>query len=81
MDQNAALEAVGETGRGALWRMGEDVAPRPAMASTDVALATVVITAQIVIVLVGLLMAIPTTVSVRAARAKARLVGDRKADA
>jgi GT2 family glycosyltransferase len=75
LDQRDGLDAVGETDRGALWRVVGDVERRahdtPAVQDTARLLAL----AQLAVVAICLLLAVPTAASRRLARRTPRIVG------
>jgi hypothetical protein len=77
LDARAGLESVGDTGRGKLWRLADDieVAPRAPLDRADIAIQRLVALGQAAIILVALLLAFPTGASRRAARSRSRLVG------
>ena len=77
LDQRAGLAAVGETGRGALWQVEEAPAARAALSDSAVAISRAIGLAWAVIALIAVLLAIPTRQSMRNARAKSRVVGER----
>ncbi len=75
LDQRDELDAVGETAKGSLWRVTQPVDPRaPASASVH-DLARLIAFAQLAVVAVALLLAIPTAASRREARRTPRVVG------
>jgi hypothetical protein len=77
LDQRDDLDRVGDTGRGELWRVTADVQPR-ADASRDVQdRARLIALAQLAVVAVCLLLAVPTAASRRLARRTPRVVGPR----
>lgn len=77
LDARAGLESVGDTVRGKLWRVADDieVTPRAPLDRADIAIQRLVTTVQAVVVLIALLLAFPTGASRRAARSRSRLVG------
>jgi hypothetical protein len=77
LDARAGLESVGDTGRGKLWRLADDieVAPRAPLDRADIAIQRLIALGQAAIILVALLLAFPTGASRRAARSRSRLVG------
>lgn len=77
LDARAGLDAVGDTARGKLWRVADDIelAPRAPLSRADVAIQRVIVAGQAGIVLIALLLAFPTAASRRAARSRSRLVG------
>lgn len=77
-DRNSAFTAVGETGKGALWGVTGEVAPRPALTSDDRSLSAIATIAALVSLVIAVLLAIPTRASVRAARVRPRMIGASK---
>jgi hypothetical protein len=77
LDARAGLESVGDTVRGKLWRVTDDIfiAPREPLSRTDAAIQRTIAGGQALIVLIALLLAFPTAASRRAARSRSRLVG------
>tara|TARA_R110002020_G_scaffold26653_1_gene86254 strand:- start:530 stop:2173 length:1644 start_codon:yes stop_codon:yes gene_type:complete len=77
LDARAGLEAVGDTVRGKLWRVTDDIdiAPRAPLSRADIAIQRTIAGGQAIIVLIALLLAFPTAASRRAARSRSRLVG------
>jgi GT2 family glycosyltransferase len=75
LDQREGLDAVGETAKGALWRVTQPVAPRDAVSASVHDVARIIALAQLVAVAVALLLAIPTAASRREARRSPRVVG------
>lgn len=75
LDQRAGLDAVGDTDKGALWRVTEDVASRPAVPPGTEELAELIAVIQLATVAIAVLLAIPTSASRRAARRSPRIVG------
>lgn len=77
LDSRAGLESVGDTVRGKLWRVTDDIdiAPRAPLSRADVAIQQTIAGGQAIIVLIALLLAFPTAASRRAARSRSRLVG------
>lgn len=78
LNQRAGLVGVGETGKGALWRVDQDVASRAPLGDGDATLARVIGIASLLAVAVAVMLAIPTRQSVRNARARLRVIGDRR---
>ncbi|KZE89020.1 glycosyltransferase [Microbacterium sp. TNHR37B] len=74
LDRRDGLEAVGETGKGQLWFVRDEVTPRAPSAS-ERATAWSVAAAQLGIVVVTLLLAVPTAASIRQSRRRPRVVG------
>jgi GT2 family glycosyltransferase len=75
LDQREGLDAVGETAKGVLWRVTQDVEPRPSAPASVIDVARAIAAAQLAAVAVALLLAIPTTASRREARRTPRVVG------
>jgi GT2 family glycosyltransferase len=75
---NPAVEYVGPTDAGELWRNVADV-DRPARAAVDPLWSTLVPVAWVVVFLISLLIALPTAASREAARRRPRTVGIRPA--
>lgn len=75
LDQRDGLDAVGDTAKGALWRVTQDVQPRQAATASVHDLARTIALVQLGAVLVALLLAIPTAASRREARRSPRVVG------
>jgi len=75
IDQRPGFVKAGETARGMLWSVRDDVDERPPLTDTQQAISRVTTTVQLVIVLAAVLLSIPTRASRRAARARSRIVG------
>ena len=75
LDQREGLDAVGETAKGALWRVTQPVAPRAAVPASVHDVARLIALAQLAAVGVALLLAVPTAASRREARRSPRVVG------
>ncbi len=75
LDQRDGLDAVGETDKGVLWRVTQDVEPRPDAPAAVTDLARGIALVQVAAVAVALLLAIPTAASRRQARRSPRVVG------
>ena len=75
LDQRDDLDAVGETAKGALWRVTQPVEPRPKAPASVHGVARGIAFAQLAAVAVALLLAIPTAASRREARRTPRVVG------
>ncbi|MGP3535435.1 glycosyltransferase [Microbacterium sp. RD1] len=75
LDQRDQLDAVGDTGRGTLWRVETDVTPRAEPSRSVMSIAQGVGWAQIAVVAICLLLAVPTASSRRSARRTPRVVG------
>lgn len=74
LDQRDGLDAVGETDKGTLWRVAQDVGVRTPN-SGESAGAMRIAVFQVGIVVISLLLALPTGATRRAARGKPRVVG------
>lgn len=70
----AGLTRVGETGKGALWRLDGEPAARAEPRPEDTPYLTTMTAAAAIVTLIALLLAIPTPTSVRASRRKPRVV-------
>ncbi|WP_460774839.1 glycosyltransferase [Microbacterium sp. GXF7504] len=77
LDSRDGLEGVGQTPKGALWRVATDVAARPAPGVAVEGVARLVVVGQLVVVAVALLLSVPTSASRRQARRTSRVVGPR----
>lgn len=75
LDQRDALDAVGETARGSLWRVVDGAQARPEADAETRRIAGLIAAAQIAVILVSLLLAVPTGASRRLARRSPRTVG------
>lgn len=75
LTQRDALDAVGDTAKGTLWRVTADVAPRPAADADVQTIARLIAVLQLVVVGIALLLALPTAASRRASRRTPRVVG------
>ncbi len=75
LDQRDGLDAVGETEKGVLWRVTQEVEPRAEAPAAASDLARAIAAAQLAAVAVALLLAIPTAASRRQARRTPRVVG------
>lgn len=75
LDQRDGLDAVGETDKGVLWRVTQEVEPRAAAPASARDLARTIALVQIIAIAVALLLAIPTAASRREARRSPRVVG------
>lgn len=75
LDQRDGLDAVGETAKGALWRMTQPVEPRAGVPASVRDTARAILLAQLIAVGVALLLAVPTAASRREARTSPRVVG------
>lgn len=79
LDQQDGLDAVGETAKGALWRVTAPVTPRAQESDAAIALGRTIAVVELAVIAVALLLAIPTGASRRAARRTPRVVGGRAA--
>jgi GT2 family glycosyltransferase len=77
LDERDSLEGVGETPKGALWRVAAEVGDREGVSAATQHLANIVILLQLVVVAVALLLSVPTAASRRQARRMSRIVGPR----
>jgi GT2 family glycosyltransferase len=75
LNQRDGLDAVGETTKGALWRVTQPVETRAAASASVHDIARAIALAQLIAVAVALLLAVPTAASRREARRTARVVG------
>jgi len=75
LDQRDALDAVGTTARGDLWRVTTDLQPRPSIDDHQARLQNLVTFGSLGVLVVALLLAVPTTASRRIARRTPRIVG------
>lgn len=75
LNQREALDAVGDTAKGELWRVIDEVSPRPAEPASAAVLGRLIAAGQLIIVAVALLLALPTRASRREARRTPRVVG------
>lgn len=75
LDQRNALAPVGETGRGALWRVTSTVEPRAEAPRMVQDASRIIAVSQLAVVLIALLLAVPTTASRGIARRSPRIVG------
>ena len=73
--QRNGLDPVGDTSKGVLWRVADEVAPRAAAPAWVAQIAVVVGAAQLLVVVIALLLALPTAASRRGARRTSRIVG------
>lgn len=78
LNQNEAFQTIGETGKGGLWRVTDDPAPRSELTAGTRSIAGLLALAGVLVLAIAVLLAIPTRTSVRAARAKARMIGARE---
>ena len=75
LDQRDELDAVGETAKGALWRVTQAVESRAGAPASVHDLARLIAFSQLAAVAVALLLAIPTAASRREARRTPRVIG------
>lgn len=75
LNQREALDAVGQTAKGELWRVIDAVAPRAGEPASAVALARGIAIGQLAILGIAMLLAVPTAASRREARRTPRVVG------
>ncbi|MFE5409099.1 glycosyltransferase [Microbacterium sp. NPDC056569] len=75
LGQRDTLVVVGDTAKGELWRVVDDIAPRPEEAASVSVLGRWVAFGQIAIFGIALLLAVPTATSIREARRTPRVVG------
>lgn len=75
IDQRDGLDAVGETAKGALWRVTVPLGPRAAPDAGEAAAARLIAGTQIAVAAIALLLAVPTAASRRQAQRTSRLVG------
>ncbi|WP_314506528.1 glycosyltransferase [uncultured Microbacterium sp.] len=75
LNQRDGLDAVGETEKGALWRVTQPVEARAAASASVHDLARAIALAELIAVAVAVLLAVPTAASRRQARRTPRVVG------
>ncbi|GAA2004115.1 glycosyltransferase [Microbacterium ulmi] len=75
LDQRDGLDSVGDTSKGALWRVEPDADPRPALSAADARRAGWIGGVQLAVAAIALLLAIPTAGTRSAARRTSRVVG------
>lgn len=75
LGQRDTLVVVGDTAKGELWRVVDEIAPRPAEAASVSALAGWIAFGQLAVLGIALLLALPTATSIREARRTPRVVG------
>jgi hypothetical protein len=75
LGQRDSLVVVGDTAKGELWRVVDDVAERPAEAASVATAAWWIALGQLAVFGIALLLAVPTGASVREARRTPRVVG------
>lgn len=77
LDARDDLEGVGETPKGALWRVAAEVSERATVPAAMQSLGHLVVIVQLVIIAMALLLSVPTAMSRRQARRTSRIVGPR----
>ncbi|WP_248241198.1 glycosyltransferase family 2 protein [Microbacterium kunmingense] len=75
LDQRGGLDNAGATPKGELWRVTGDVAERPGLPASAADLSRLILWANLAVLAVALLLAVPTRASRRAARRTPRIVG------
>ncbi len=75
LNQRDALDSVGDTAKGELWRVIDEVAPRPEEPASVLTWARLIALGQLIVLGIALLLAVPTSASRRAARRTPRVVG------
>jgi hypothetical protein len=75
LNQRDALDSVGDTAKGELWRVIDEVAPRPQESASVLTWARLIAVGQLIVLGIALLLAVPTSASRRAARRTPRVVG------
>ncbi|MDZ8274529.1 glycosyl transferase [Microbacterium aquimaris] len=75
LDQRDGLDPVGDTSKGVLWRVADDINPRADAPLWVAQVAAGVGAAQLLVVVIALLLALPTAASRRGARRTSRIVG------
>ncbi|WP_342000912.1 glycosyltransferase [Microbacterium sp. LWH7-1.2] len=75
LGQRDTLVVVGDTAKGELWRVVDQIAPRPAEAASVSVLGRWIGFGQLAIFGIALLLAVPTAASIREARRTPRVVG------
>ncbi|GAA2984377.1 GT2 family glycosyltransferase [Microbacterium terrae] len=75
LDQRETLDSVGDTVKGGLWRVTDEVAGRVAAPAGTAGIAAAIAASQLLVVAVALLLSLPTAASRRAARRTPRIVG------
>ncbi|KJL41253.1 glycosyltransferase [Microbacterium trichothecenolyticum] len=75
LGQRDTLVVVGDTAKGELWRVVDEIAPRPEEAASVSILGRWVAFGQLAIFGIALLLAVPTAASIREARRTPRVVG------
>ncbi|MGU3644487.1 glycosyltransferase [Microbacterium sp. C23T] len=75
LGQRDTLVVVGDTAKGELWRVVDEIAPRPQEAASVSVLGRWIAFGQLAIFGIALLLAVPTAASIREARRTPRVVG------
>ncbi|GGH37626.1 glycosyltransferase family 2 protein [Microbacterium album] len=75
IDQRSGFVRVGETAKGVLWRLDAEPGPRPPATERESATARLVVGSQLAAAFVALLLAVPTSASMSAARRLPRVLG------
>ncbi len=75
LSQRDTLVVVGDTAKGELWRVVDDVADRPSETASETTAARWTGVAQLAVFAIALLLAVPTAATRRAARRTPRIVG------
>ncbi|HKP06659.1 MAG TPA: glycosyltransferase [Microbacterium sp.] len=75
LGQRDTLVVVGDTAKGELWRVVDQIAPRPAEAASVAVVGRWIAFGQLAIFGIALLLAVPTAASIRGARRTPRVVG------
>ncbi|TQK19018.1 GT2 family glycosyltransferase [Microbacterium sp. SLBN-154] len=75
LDQRNGLDNAGATPKGELWRVTGEVAARPDLPASAADLSRLILGANLAVLAIALLLAVPTRASRRAARRTPRIVG------
>ncbi|WP_106816003.1 glycosyltransferase [Microbacterium timonense] len=75
LGQRDTLVVVGDTAKGELWRVVDEVAPRPQEPASVTSLGQWIAVGQLAVFGIALLLAVPTGASIREARRTPRVVG------
>ncbi|AZC13481.1 glycosyltransferase [Microbacterium sp. ABRD28] len=75
LDQRDGLDNAGATPKGELWRVTGEVAERPDLPASAADLSRLILWANLAVLAIALLLAVPTRASRRAARRTPRIVG------
>ena len=75
LNQRDTLDAVGDTAKGTLWRLVDEVSPRPQESASVVTTGRIIAGVQLAVMAIALLLAVPTAASRREARRTPRVVG------